>query len=275
MPPSVSTTIGLREARRFRKFNIPATAVMHRPRVGERDPLDRALADREAVVLLELGARLRERLIGGEVDDGALQRPRAPERAHLRPEHERAHPLRPEPILRLPNRYFAEFRVPAEFFSPWRCILRALADLPLRRLDPPLGPTAQRLPSQKARLLDHPLFRRVGFLQFALAAFDRQHDRRHPLAKLRMRPQRRHQRLVAQLPDRHPPPPPKSLRPNLPCIGLNRTRRMPKKRKRRGTGPPRGATRVAGPEDAASHATAAPLRPGFASPSARNDGAKG
>src|SRR5208283_5187841 len=98
------------------------TAFMHRPGVGERDPLDRALADREAVVLLKLGARLREGLIGGEVDDGALQRPRTPERAHLRPEHERTHPLRPEPILRLPNLYFAEFRVPAEFFSPWRCI---------------------------------------------------------------------------------------------------------------------------------------------------------
>ena len=51
--------------------------------------------------------------------------------------------------------------------------LRALANLPLRRLDPPLGPTAQRLPPQKTRLLDHPLFRRVGFLQFALLAFDR------------------------------------------------------------------------------------------------------
>ena len=60
-------------------------AFMHRLGVGERDPLDRALADREAVVLLELGARLRERLIGGEVDDGALQRPRTPERAHFAP----------------------------------------------------------------------------------------------------------------------------------------------------------------------------------------------
>ena len=90
--------------------------------MGEGDPLDRALADREAVVLLELGARLRERLVGREIDDGALQRPRTPQGAHLRPEHERTHPLRPEPILRLPNLYFAELRMPAEFFSPWRCI---------------------------------------------------------------------------------------------------------------------------------------------------------
>ena len=112
----------LAKARRFRKLKIPTTAFIHRLGVGERDPLDRALADREAVVLLKLGARLREGLIGGEVDDGALQRPRTPERAHLRPEHEWTHPLRPEPILRLPNLYFAEFRMPAEFFSPWRCI---------------------------------------------------------------------------------------------------------------------------------------------------------
>src|SRR5271166_1654525 len=112
----------LAKARLFRKFQIPTTAFVHRLGVGERDPLDRAFADREAVVLLQLGARLREGLIGGEVDDGALQRPRTPERAHLRPEHEWTHPLRPEPILRLPNLYFAEFRMPAEFFSPWRCI---------------------------------------------------------------------------------------------------------------------------------------------------------
>ena len=50
--------------------------------------------------------------------------------------------------------------------------LRALADLPLRRLDPPLGPALQRLPSEMTRLLDHPLFRGVRFLQFAVAAFD-------------------------------------------------------------------------------------------------------
>src|SRR5271166_4504175 len=112
----------LSEARRFRKFSFLATSLVHRLGVGEGDPLDRALADREAVVLLQLGARLREGLIGGEVDDGALQRSRTSERAHLRPEHERTHPQRPEPILRLPDLYFAEFRMPAEFFSPWRCI---------------------------------------------------------------------------------------------------------------------------------------------------------
>src|SRR5574337_876435 len=112
----------LANARRFRELQIPAAAFMHRLGVGERDPLARALADREAVMLVQLGARLREGLIGGEVDDGPLQWPRTPERAHLRPQHEGTHPLRPEPILRLPNLYFTELRVPAEFFSPWRCI---------------------------------------------------------------------------------------------------------------------------------------------------------
>ena len=191
--------------------------------MGERDPLDRALADREAVVLLQLGARLREGLIGGEVDDGALQRPRTPERAHLRPEHEWTHPLRPEPILRLPNLYFAEFRMPAEFFSPWRCICgrwRISRSVASTRRSAQL---LQRLPSQKTRLLDHPLFRRIGFLQFALAAFDRQHNRRHPLAKLRMRPQRRNSASSLNSPTAIRMPPAKSLKPNLPCIGLNRT----------------------------------------------------
>ena len=116
MPPSVSTTIGLRRpgASGIRAL---ATSFEHGLGVGECDPLDRALADRETVVLLELGARLREGLIGGEVDDDALQRPRIPMN-HLRPEHERTHPLRPEPILRLPDLYFAKFRMPAEFFHP-------------------------------------------------------------------------------------------------------------------------------------------------------------
>jgi hypothetical protein len=41
----------------------------------QSNPLDRALADLEAVVLLQLDPRLSERLIGGKVGDGALQRP--------------------------------------------------------------------------------------------------------------------------------------------------------------------------------------------------------
>jgi len=112
----------LAQARSFRKFKFLAASLVHGLGVGERDPLERALADRQAVVLLQLGARLREGLIGGEVDDDALQRPRTPQRAHLRPEHERTHTPLPEPILRLSDLYFPEFRMPAEFFSPWRCI---------------------------------------------------------------------------------------------------------------------------------------------------------
>src|SRR5208337_558765 len=52
--------------------------------------------------------------------------------------------------------------------------LRALTNLPLRRLHPLLGPTAQRLPSQQTHLLHQALFRSVGFRQFPLRAFDRQ-----------------------------------------------------------------------------------------------------
>jgi hypothetical protein len=43
--------------------------------MAQSDPLDRALADLEAVVLKQLHPRQSERLIGGKVDDGALQRP--------------------------------------------------------------------------------------------------------------------------------------------------------------------------------------------------------
>ena len=55
--------------------------------------------------------------------------------------------------------------------------LRALTNLPLRRLHSGLGPTVQRLPSQKTHLLHQALFRCVGFRQFPLVAFNRQHDR--------------------------------------------------------------------------------------------------
>jgi hypothetical protein len=41
--------------------------------MGQHDPLDRALSDREAVVLLQLAPRLGERLIGGKIGDCALQ----------------------------------------------------------------------------------------------------------------------------------------------------------------------------------------------------------
>ena len=95
----------------------------------------------------------------------------------LRPEHERTRPLRPEPILRLPDLYFAKFRISAEFFSTLAMHLRALTNFPLRRLRSGLGPTAQRIPSQKTHLLHQALFRSVSFRQFPLVAFDRQHDR--------------------------------------------------------------------------------------------------
>src|ERR1700685_767578 len=47
----------------------------HSLRMAQSDPLDRAVADLKAVVLKQLHPRQSERLIGGKVDDGALQRP--------------------------------------------------------------------------------------------------------------------------------------------------------------------------------------------------------
>ena len=55
--------------------------------------------------------------------------------------------------------------------------LRALTNLPFRRLDPVLGPTLQRLPSQKTHLIHDALLSSIRLLQFALVALDRQHDR--------------------------------------------------------------------------------------------------
>jgi hypothetical protein len=41
--------------------------------MAESDPLDRALADLEAVVLLQFAPRLSEGFIGGKIGDRALQ----------------------------------------------------------------------------------------------------------------------------------------------------------------------------------------------------------
>ena len=61
-------------------------------------------------------------------------------------------------------------------------------------------------------------FRSVRFLQLPLVAFDRQHDRSHPLPQIRTRSQSRNQRLVAaRLEPRDPlPPPAKSMRTESP-----------------------------------------------------------
>ena len=78
--------------------------------------------------------------------------------------------------------------------------------------------------AQKTGSLDHPLFRRVGFLQFTLLAFDRQHDRRHTLAKS-LGCARNVVISASSLnsPTAIPSPPAELIKSNLPCIGLNRT----------------------------------------------------
>ena len=103
--------------------------------------------------------------------------------------------------------------------------LRTLTNSPLRRLDPPLGPTAQRLPSQQTHLLHHALFRSVGFRQFPLApstasTIDRPagEDRDTPA-----KPPSAHHRSTPT--DRHPNLPQiRHSKPNLLCIALNCTR---------------------------------------------------
>jgi hypothetical protein len=69
--------------------------------MAERDPLDRALANLEAVVLLQLRPHRSEGLVRGEIGDRALQRPRTTPWNHLRAQQERAHTLPLEPISRL------------------------------------------------------------------------------------------------------------------------------------------------------------------------------
>ena len=77
------------------------TGLEHVPAVAENDPLDRALSNHKAVVLLQFDARESERLIGGKIGDGALQGLRTRPRRHSRALHEWANAFPPEPVLRL------------------------------------------------------------------------------------------------------------------------------------------------------------------------------
>jgi hypothetical protein len=69
--------------------------------MAEHDPLDRALAYLEAIVLPQFDPRVGERLIGGKISDRALQRPRTCPMRDFRAQHERANTFLPKPILRL------------------------------------------------------------------------------------------------------------------------------------------------------------------------------
>jgi hypothetical protein len=87
--------------RRFWKSLRSPTGFEHVPGMAESDPLDRALAYLEAVVLLQLAPHLCERVIGGKIGDRALQRPRTTSMTDFRAAHERAHAFAAEPILGL------------------------------------------------------------------------------------------------------------------------------------------------------------------------------
>ncbi len=105
-------------ARRFRKNR--GNLARHEDGLGmaKSDPLDRALRSLDSIVLLQLERHLSEGLIGGEIGDRALQRPRTTPRSNFGATHERAHAFIPKPILRLYDLDCAKLRLPAEFFLP-------------------------------------------------------------------------------------------------------------------------------------------------------------
>ena len=111
----------LAQAGRFREFIALATNFEHGLSVGERDPLDRALADREAE---RSGNLARACAKGSSAAKSTITR--CSGRAHPTgsplPRARKDAPAASRPILWLPDLDFAKFRMPAEFFSPWRCI---------------------------------------------------------------------------------------------------------------------------------------------------------
>jgi hypothetical protein len=68
--------------------------------MAQRDPLDRAFPDLEAVVLAQFQRNLGERIIRRKIHDGTLQWSRTSTRTNLGAQHEGAHTLIFELILR-------------------------------------------------------------------------------------------------------------------------------------------------------------------------------
>ena len=128
------------KTRRFRKFSVLATSLRHRPGVSERDPLDsrsRQSRGRSAPQAWRAPAR---GLIGGEVDDGALQRPRIPSGLTFAPARIDA-PAASRTDIAAPKPLFRLILSSGVFFA-LAMHLRASTNIPLRRLHPVLGPTA-------------------------------------------------------------------------------------------------------------------------------------
>jgi hypothetical protein len=69
--------------------------------MAQRDPLDRAFPDLEAVMLAQFRGDLGEGIIGREIRDRALQRPRTPARINPRAHGKRPHAVAFETVLRL------------------------------------------------------------------------------------------------------------------------------------------------------------------------------
>ena len=190
-------------ARFFRKFRRRAGGRENSLRMTQSDPLDRAFADLEAIMLAQFQCDLRKGIVRREIRDRPLQRPRTPARTDLRAENKGAHAVAFAPVLRLQNYALAEFRVPAEFFLPWRCIpawprtSRSVtstrssaqpcnASRPKSRISSTSRSSASVRPREVSVQVPH-----------------RTCDRRHSVAKTRMGLEKGQKRFVAELHRRH------------------------------------------------------------------------
>ena len=196
--------------------------------MAQRDPLDRAFADLEAVMLAQFQRDPGEGIVRREIHDRPLQRPRTPARTDLRAENKGAHAVVSEPVLRLYDRDFAEFRVPAEFFLPWRCIAGLAANVPSPSPRPGSRPnlaTPRGLKAASPRRAALPPRRppsgRPRRIRPPPRSMSCACEARDALASPQSAPHRSN--------PRHPSAPsirilpPNQSKPNLPCIALNRT----------------------------------------------------
>ena len=86
---------------RRRKFYRGTAGFEHGLGMAQSDPLDRAFADREAVMLAQFQLDLGEGRVRREIRDHPLQRSRTPARTDLRAKNKGAHAVGFEPVLRL------------------------------------------------------------------------------------------------------------------------------------------------------------------------------
>jgi hypothetical protein len=77
------------------------------------------------------------------------------------------------------------------------------ANGPLRRFDPLVRPTLQRLAAQKPHLLDEPLFGRVRLPELSVQVTHRAYYRGHSVTKIRVGLEKGQKRFVAEFHRRH------------------------------------------------------------------------